>query len=99
MTRKRCWERDWVLEYDIRGLFDNIDHALLLKALRHHCDERWVLLLVERWLVAPIQSGEDGSQDARTVGTPQGGPITPLTTVHKMVSVVGFRCTATVGTV
>jgi RNA-directed DNA polymerase len=39
VTRKRCWERDWVLEYDIRGLFDNIDDGLLLKALRHHCDE------------------------------------------------------------
>lgn len=48
VTRKRCWERDWVLEYDIRGLFDNIDHQLLLRALRYHCDERWVLLLVER---------------------------------------------------
>ena len=48
VTRKRCWERDWVLEYDIRGLFDNIDHGLLLKALRKHGDERWVLVLVER---------------------------------------------------
>ena len=50
VTRKRCWERDWVLEYDIRGLFDNIDHELLLRALRKHCDQRWALLLVERWL-------------------------------------------------
>ncbi len=77
VTRKRCWERDWVLEYDIRGLFDNIDHGLLLKALRHHCDERWVLLLVERWLTAPMQ-GADGKQDPRTVGTPQGGPLSPV---------------------
>lgn len=36
VTRKRCWQRDWVLEYDTRGLFDHIDHSLLLKALRHH---------------------------------------------------------------
>ena len=77
VTRKRCWERAWVLEYDIRGLFDNIDHGLLLKALRHHCDERWVLLLVERWLTAPLQ-GRDGKQDPRTVGTPQGGPLSPV---------------------
>jgi len=77
VTRKRCWERDWVLEYDIRGLFDNIDHGLLLKALRHHCDEGWVLLLVERWLTAPMQ-GQDGALDARTVGTPQGGPLSPV---------------------
>lgn len=77
VTRKRCWERDWVLEYDIRGLFDNIDHGLLLKALRHHCDDGWVLLLVERWLTAPMQ-GEDGVPAARTVGTPQGGPLSPV---------------------
>jgi len=77
VTRKRCWERDWVLEYDIRGLFDNIDHGLLLKALRRHCDERWVLLLVERWLTAPMQR-QDGSLDRRTVGTPQGGPLSPV---------------------
>ncbi len=77
VTRKRCWKRDWVLEYDIRGLFDNIDHARLLKALRQHCDERWVLLLVERWLTAPMQ-GRDGKQTLRTVGTPQGGPLSPV---------------------
>ena len=72
VTRKRCWERDWVLEYDIRGLFDHIDHNLLLKALRHHCQDRWVLLSVERWLTAPMQS-RDGTQESRSVGTPQGG--------------------------
>ena len=77
VTRKRCWQRDWVLEYDIRGLFDNIDHQLLLKALRHHCDERWVLLHVERWLTVPIV-GKDGQATARTVGTPQGGPLSPI---------------------
>ena len=77
VTRKRCWERDWVLEYDIRGLFDNIDHGLLLKALRHHCKERWVLLYVERWLTAPMQHS-DGSTRPRTKGTPQGGPLSPV---------------------
>ena len=77
ITRRRCWRYDWVLEYDIRGLFDNIDHQLLLKALRHHCSERWVLLHVERWLTAPMQ-GQDGSTSPRTVGVPQGGPLSPI---------------------
>ena len=77
VTRKRCWERDWVLEYDIRGLFDHIDHQLLLKALRHHCDEKWILLLVERWLTVPMQ-GVEGTQGSRAVGTPQGGPLSPV---------------------
>ena len=80
VTRKRCWQRDWALEYDIRGLFDNINHDLLLKALRHHCSKRWVLLLVERWLTAPLQC-EDGLKEPRSVGTPQGGPLSPILAV------------------
>jgi len=77
VTRKRCWKYDWVLEYDIRGLFDNIDHGLLLKALRHHTDNKWVLLYVERWLTAPMQK-RDGSLTSREVGCPQGGPLSPV---------------------
>ena len=77
VTRKRCWKYDWVLEYDIRGLFDHINHDLLLKALRHHCKERWLLLLVERWLTAPMQD-KDGNDLERLLGTPQGGPLSPL---------------------
>ena len=77
VTRKRCWDNDWVLEYDIRGLFDNIDHDLLLKALRHHVSDRWVLLYVQRWLTAPMQN-RDGSLSMRDRGTPQGGPLSPV---------------------
>ena len=76
VTRRRCWDQDWVLEYDIRGLFDNIDHELLLKAVRHHCEERWIVLYVKRWLVAPLQ--QNGNLVNRSVGTPQGGPLSPL---------------------
>lgn len=77
VTRKRCWDYDWVLEYDIRGLFDHIDHDLLLKALRRHTSEKWVLLYVERWLTAPMQE-EDGELLSRDTGTPQGGPLSPM---------------------
>jgi group II intron reverse transcriptase/maturase len=35
-TRERCWKYDWVLEFDIKGLFDNIDHELMLRAVRKH---------------------------------------------------------------
>ena len=45
VTRRRCWDYDWVVEFDIRGLFDNLDHDLLMKALRKHCQEPWILLL------------------------------------------------------
>ncbi len=77
VTRKRCWWHDWVLEFDIRGLFDNIDHGLLMKAVRRHTDCKWVLLYIERWLTALMQN-EDGSLCRRDRGTPQGGVISPL---------------------
>ena len=45
VTRERCWRYDWVLEFDIRGLFDNIDHHLLMKAVKRHTDNPWLLLV------------------------------------------------------
>ena len=77
VTRKRCWKYDWVLELDIKGLFDNIDHELLMKAVQKHTQNPWVLLYIERWLKAPFQM-PDGSVQKRTKGTPQGGVISPV---------------------
>ncbi len=76
-VRERCWKYAWVIEYDIRGLFDNIDHELLMKAVRTHCKCPWVLLYVERWLKAPMEM-EDGTLVERDKGTPQGGVVSPL---------------------
>jgi len=69
-TRKRCWSYDWVLEFDIVGLFDNIDHGLLMGMVRRHAKQRWVVLYIERWLTAPFDS--KGKLVPRTSGTPQG---------------------------
>jgi len=77
VTRKRCWEYDWVLEFDVKGLFDNIDHSLLLKAVRKHVTCPWAVLYIERWLTAPMVM-EDGTRVERTCGTPQGGVVSPL---------------------
>lgn len=77
VTRKRCWQYDWVVEFDIRGLFDNISHELLMKALRHHCSCRWVLLYVERWLRVSMQQ-PNGALTERQQGTPQGGVVSPV---------------------
>ncbi len=76
ITRQRCWDYDWVLEFDIKGLFDNIPHDLLLKAVEKHTELAWVKLYISRWLVAPLQK-EDGRLEQRTKGTPQGGVMTP----------------------
>lgn len=77
MVRRRCWEYDWVIEFDIKGLFDNIDHDLLMRAVRHHCQIPWVVLYIERWLKAPMV-GPDGQEQQRDRGTPQGGVISPV---------------------
>ena len=77
VTRKRCWKYDWVLEFDIKGLFDNIDHELLMKAVRKHTECKWELLYIKRWLTAPFM-GTDGKPMKRERGTPQGGVISPV---------------------
>ncbi len=76
-ARERCWRYDYVIDLDIKGFFDNLDHELVMKAVRKHTDSKWVLLYIERWLKAPAQDGE-GKLIHRTTGTPQGGVISPL---------------------
>ena len=77
VTRKRCWSHDWVLEFDIKGMFDNIDHEYLMKAVRKHTKCRWTILYIERWLKAPMKM-MDGTIVERHKGTPQGGVISPV---------------------
>ena len=77
VCRERCWEADWVIDMDIRGFFDNLDHDLVLRAVAHHTDQRWILLYVQRWLQAPMQR-QDGSLLARDRGSPQGSAISPI---------------------
>ncbi len=62
---------------DIRKFFDTVPWNLVLRAVAHHTDQRWILLYVERWLKAPLQR-EDGTLVERDRGTPQGSAISPL---------------------
>jgi len=75
--RERCWKSDWVVDLDIRAFFDSVDHSLMLKAVARHTDQKWILLYVQRWLVAPLRQ-QDGTLDARDRGTPQGSSISPV---------------------
>jgi group II intron reverse transcriptase/maturase len=77
ITRKRCWKQDWVLEFDIKGLFDNIPHDLLAKAVNHHTKCKWTKLYIKRWLVTDLQDSK-GNLTQRSKGTPQGGVISPI---------------------
>ena len=77
VARKRCWKFDWVLDLDIKGFFDNINHELLMRGVKKHVEDKWVVLYIERWLKAAVQKA-DGRLINREKGTPQGGVISPL---------------------
>ena len=77
ITRTRCWKYHWVVEFDIKGAFDHIDHDLLMRAVHKHVKLKWAILYLERWLKAPTLSKE-GELESRSLGTPQGGVISPL---------------------
>ena len=77
VCRARCWEYDWALDLDLKSFFDSLDHSLVMKAVAHHTNLRWILLYVERWLKAPLQL-EDGTLKARDRGSPQGSAISPV---------------------
>ena len=76
VARKRCWRYDWVIDLDIKGFFDNLDHDLVMKAVRKHVKINWAVLYIERWLKVPMQHG--ASLIDRDLGTPQGGVISPI---------------------
>ena len=66
-----------MVEFDIKAAFDQIDHGLLMKAVRTHISENWILLYIERWLTAPFETA-DGTRIVRERGTPQGGVVSPI---------------------
>jgi group II intron reverse transcriptase/maturase len=77
-VRSNCKKTDWVIDLDIKGFFDNIDHDKLMLALEKHVSEKWCLLYIKRWLQMPVltKSGELVQKQGK--GTPQGGVISPL---------------------
>lgn len=77
ILRKRCWKKDWVVDFDIKGLFDNIRHDYLIEMVKRHTNEQWIILYIERWLKTPFKM-QDGTIVERTAGTPQGGVISPV---------------------
>ena len=77
VLRERCWRKDWVVDFDIKGLFDNIRHDYLIEMVKRHTEEQWIILYIERWLKTPFKM-QDGTIAERTSGTPQGGVISPV---------------------
>ena len=77
-VRMNCRKTDWVIDLDIKGFFDNIDHHKLMLAVEKHVQEKWVLLYVKRWLTAPVLTKSGELVEKQGKGTPQGGVISPL---------------------
>ncbi|MBW8800986.1 MAG: group II intron reverse transcriptase/maturase, partial [Streptomyces sp.] len=75
--RRRCWEFDWVVEFDIRRFFDTVPWDKVVKAVEAHTDAGWVVLYVKRWLAAGLRL-PDGSTAERSQGTPQGSAVSPV---------------------
>jgi len=67
---------NWVLDLDIRGFFDSIDHGWLVKFLEHRIADRRVVRLIQKWLNAGVL--EDGKRMRVEEGTPQGSSVSPL---------------------
>jgi group II intron reverse transcriptase/maturase len=67
---------NWVLDLDIRGFFDAIDHGWLVKFVEHRIADRRVVRLIQKWLNAGVL--EDGKRTLVQEGTPQGGSASPL---------------------
>ncbi len=63
---------NWVLDADIEGFFDNIDHNRLIEFLEHRVGDRRILRLIRKWLTAGVS---EGRVVASTVGTPQGAVV------------------------
>jgi len=78
IARKRCWKYDWVIDLDISGFFDNLDHNLLLQVIKKYTKCKWVILYVERWMKTPVQLADGSMVIKKDKGVPQGGPISPI---------------------
>ena len=76
-AKKRCWRSPWAVDLDIKGFFDNLNHELMMKAVRFHCKTPWILMYIERWLKAPIKTTEESLVYPER-GSPQGSVISPL---------------------
>lgn len=77
-VRQNCRKTDWVIDLDIKGFFDNIDHDRLMLAVQKHVPEKWCMLYIQRWLNMPVQTKSGELIQKHGKGTPQGGVISPL---------------------
>src|SRR5690606_20429387 len=76
--RINCMKSSWVIDLDIKGFFDNIDHELLLKSVSHYTQKKHILLYVKRWIESAVELPDGTIKHPQGKGTPQGGVISPV---------------------
>ena len=88
-ARQRCWRYDWVLDLDVKAYFDSIDWELMLRAVRRHTNQPWVLLYIERWLKGsgPVgrwqrRATHGGNSAGRGRKSHPGEPVSALCVRH-----------------
>lgn len=74
--RDAMWRSNWVIDADIVGFFDNIDHGILMERIERRICDRRILKLIRQWLEAGVM--EEGEVRHTVLGTPQGGVISPV---------------------
>jgi RNA-directed DNA polymerase len=78
VVQRNCWKNDWLIDLDIKGFFDNINHEKLMLAVRKHVPEKWACDYIQRWLQMPVLKANGELIEKQGKGTPQGGVISPL---------------------
>ena len=78
VVQRNCWKNDWLIDLDIKGFFDNINHEKLMLAVRKHVPEKWACDYIQRWLQTPVLKINGELIEKQGKGTPQGGVISPL---------------------
>ena len=74
-ARQRCWKFDWVIDLDIKGFFDKVDHDHMEKFVRHRIGDERIVRLILKWMKAGVM--DDGQWSETEEGTPQGSVMTP----------------------
>lgn len=77
-VQQNCRRNDWVIDLDIKGFFDNINHDKLMLAVQKHVPEQWACMYIKRWLETPFQKADGKVWQKSWKGAPQGGVISPL---------------------
>ena len=77
-VRQNCFKLDWVVDLDISNFFDEIDHNLMMKAVKAILPEKWVSMYIERWLEMKVVKSDGSIEERNGRGTPQGGVISPI---------------------